>query len=309
MDLDRVVEGYYIRLRDGTIWSVKGCCRCSSGIVALPRVVGDRKIKGFFEALSVAKERYPEYIGKPSFTTYEVPIVPLSDISEILEPSTDIKCSPDKRSVKTISVAKEFLEVLDSYISSSRARFYITGSLLYCGVDEDSDLDLVAYDSGSEHVEMVMRMIQDRVLTHLDYSDIDRSGLEGLDSRSYMYLASRSINEVKYRGLKVTFRFVRCRDPMVERVVCGEKTREIPFEGYISILNDSLGVYTPSIYKAVVVDSKSNEHRFLYVYSHRIRYASLTTDMTLYCSTYREILGDGSETINLDRGSCSLVAW
>jgi predicted nucleotidyltransferase len=302
-----LIEGYYLRLRDESIWSVKGCCSCDRGVVAIPRYAGGRKIKGYAEALNIVREFYPRFLYRPRFTTYSIPVVSFDEIKDVIKPSEEIRCYLEDKYSRHVELANEFLDVLKSQVSGD-IKFYVTGSMLYCVLDDESDLDLIVYDPDDRYFKLINKLISDGVLSHLGVADFGSMVVEGLDYRSHSYLLARSIHEVKYRDLKVTFRFVKC-DSLVNSIVCGEKTGERVFEGYVSILNDSRGMYTPSIYKAVAVDVADNEHRFIYAYSHRIRYASLDTDMTLYCSTYLEILKDGLEVINLDRGSCSLVAW
>ena len=289
-------EGVYLRLRDQSIWVAKGCCDLEEGVVAVPRVVENRKIKRLGEAFEVIEKRYRHYLVKASFSFKEIPVIPLRDIEYVYYPSKE-PCENAPRSI--VNTARKLLNVLwDTGLDA-----YVTGSLLYCLVDESSDIDVVVYVDRDikDLINMFLKKISPKKLDEESKDLVIRSVSENLDKYSHSVLLDRSLHEFVFEGFRVSIRYVMCNND-IKRVLCSGLSGHEYVEKIFVVRDDSLGIYTPSIYRA----SDSLGEEFI-LYSHRIRFANLRVGDKLFCRGVVEYCGEGFKRFNLDYSECLLI--
>ena len=299
MDVSEIQrEGFYIELIDDSIWVVKGCCSINDRVIAIPRVVNDVKIKRLGEAMKVVAERYSRYLMRTEFSQEYIPAVPINDIKHIYKPSKRV-C--DKIHGEIVDSAHELLKILDEKGFNA----FLTGSLIYCGVDESSDIDIVVYvdDNNVDPRDIIKDLLDKNILIRLsddETRNIIEKVSEGLDPLSHIVLLKRSIHEFRFRNHVVSMRYVNCSE-FVKKLICSEVKEYRYYEDSFEIINDDLGVYTPSIYF-----SRNSLGEEIVLYSHRIRYANLRSGDVIRCKGYIEYIIDGSKRFNLDRATCSL---
>lgn len=296
---DSIIEGFYITLRDSSIWVVKGCCHERDRVVAVPRIFHNRKIKRFYDSLDIAKRYYSHYVRETSFTLAPVPMIPLSDVAEIISPSEKPCPNTPERLYRD---AVELIEIL----LERGLKPLVSGSMLYCRAEEDSDIDLVFYDHDRESVRVLEKLLSERDLfSKLSTEDIERiiSRVgDKPDPHTHKTLLTRSIHEFKFKNRFVSLRFINC-DSETRRVLCSKIASVKPFSGRLEIVEDVRGYTTPSIYTARELGSGI----VLTLYSHRIRYASLRRGDRLVCRGFIEISEYGVEKINLDLSDCAIL--
>ncbi|MGC9148869.1 MAG: hypothetical protein ACP5GI_05460 [Sulfolobales archaeon] len=297
MDLfDIQREGYYIKLFDESIWAVKGCCLLSNGLVAIPRVISGVKIKRLREAMRIVSERYRNFLMKTSFSIEEIPVIPISDVILVYRPSK-YSCSTTPERIR--NVALDLLRILgDSGVDA-----YITGSLLYCGADESSDIDAVVYsDNGYMDLrEAIENLFKEKIFSRLSIDEkkhvIERVS-EGIDPFSHSLLLNRSIHEFIFKGYMVSMRYVKC-DKYIKDLICSSIKKYDFYKNSLLVIDDSRGIYTPSLYLSR--DASGEE---ILLYSHRIRYANLRSGDVIRCRGYIEYLNNDLKRFNLDRAEC-----
>lgn len=153
-----VVEGFYFKLYDNTVFYVKGVSHPRGRVVAFPKYIesvdGDRiapngsrytKIADIASEYRIAVARYGSYIAYDDYFGREVVLVPLRDIVEIY--------NPIDRAVEIVSgnsgrgVLADVRGMLSDIVDSTGVRSIgVSGSILVNLYREDSDIDVVVLD-------------------------------------------------------------------------------------------------------------------------------------------------------------------
>lgn len=299
------VEGFYLVLSDSSIWAVKGCCHPAGSVVAIPRLVGGVKVKGYSRAMGVLRTAYPRYLARPFFATAEIPAIPLGDVSRILRP---LRRSPCPGAGGILGASSELVDLLESFTGSS---WMITGSLLYCSVDRGSDIDLVSYDADRSAVDGLAKLVEKGILRRLSWAEAAEEAEadhEGLDRLSRMLLIVRGMHSFLYRGWRVSIRLVSCSPERVS-IVCSEKRGSSSFEALLRITDSREGHALPYIYRALVEEAASgplSEGDIVILYSHRMRYSFLGEGVGIRCSGLVETGPGGLLLVNLDSCLCRI---
>ncbi len=297
-------EGYYLKLIDGSIWAVKGCCHNCERITAVPRLIGGKKYKGYGEAIDVVTRIYRSYLVRPPFTVREIPMVPLGDVKMVISPSKMPICNPSK---DLYEIAREIIEILDSATGKS---WLITGSLLYCAPSDTSDIDIITYEVDQKDLENVFRLIKEGIFRKPSYEEALEEALESIEGVDIELRISKILSGTStlyYKNKRVTIQAVRC-DPLKVSKICSEKISSAGYAAILRIKDRHDGYSSPYLYSLEVMRVFRGSllvGEELYAYSHRIRYSSLARGDMIMCNGVIEIGADGTKYINLDLSLCS----
>lgn len=151
-----MVEGFYFRLYDGSIFYVKGVSHPVDRVVAFPKYVksmdGNRialdgsryvKVAGIDSEYRIVFERYSSYLVYDEYFGRRVVLVPLEDIAEVYNPID--KASKIIRDAIG-GVLVDVRDMLMDVISATGVRnIGVSGSILVDLYREDSDIDIVVF--------------------------------------------------------------------------------------------------------------------------------------------------------------------
>jgi len=283
---------------------VKGCCHEESRVVAMPRLVGGRKYKDYRSAYNVVRNSYRHYLSKPLFTAREIPMVLVSDIKTVIPPYRMPRCY-DNTALST--AAREIIEILEKHVGGE---WMITGSLLYCAVDERSDIDGISYSARPEHLKRLESLISEGVFRKPTLREAiaeAQEDLEGMGLRTRVLQIMRGMSSLYYKDYRVTIKIVRC-DRKEILGICSEKLSSRRYAAILEIEDSSEGSLFPYIYIVRIARAYSGdiyEGERLIAYSHRSRYASIEEGSRLACTGIIEEGLNGEKYINLDQGFCS----
>ncbi|MEM3974357.1 MAG: hypothetical protein QW320_08320, partial [Ignisphaera sp.] len=169
-----LVEGFYLLLRDKSIFYVKGVSHPPNRVVAFPKYVprsdGDRihpsglryaKIPGVDNEMRFLLSNYPHYIAYDSFFCRPVPTVPLSDIETVLNPLEKAEEILLHRVIEddVIRSVREFI-LLANEVGCVR-NIGVSGSILANLHTHNSDIDIVVY--GWRDSIKMYRFLQDAI--------------------------------------------------------------------------------------------------------------------------------------------------
>lgn len=288
----RLVEGDVIKHVDGSLWVVKGCVHTSEGFVAVPRVVGSKKIKRFAEAMEVVKRYYFHYIRKVQETGREVPVVPENDILEVRRWGIEGRECGDP-------ILRQFLQILDM----RGLNCGIAGSHLGGYSRPESDIDVHCLDSPGAYSK-ISSLYSSEILRHLDLSEavhevVDVS--ESLDSRKHAELITKKNLQGMYGERKVTIRIVNC--DRIQKLL-GPYLDSRNAELVVKVAESDYR--TPTTLRASVVRASILVDQYVYLISHRVRFTELPVETVLHVdgAVMRNSLGN--LVVNLDEAE---VKW
>ena len=270
----------------------------------MPRLVGGRKYKDYRSAYDMVRNSYKHYLSKPLFTAREIPMVPASDIKAVIPPYRTPRCYDN---VTLNTTASEIIEILERRVGGE---WMITGSLLYCAVDEKSDIDVISYSAGPEHLKRIESLISEGVFRKPTLQEAiaeAQEDLEGMSPRTRVLQIMRGTSSLYYKGNRVTIKIVRC-DRKEILGICSEKLSSKGYAAILEIEESSEGSLFPYIYTVRIARTYSgntHEGERLIAYSHRSRYASIEEGSRLACIGIVEESLNGEKYINLDQGYCS----
>ncbi|MCX8184924.1 MAG: hypothetical protein RMI56_00075 [Sulfolobales archaeon] len=290
----QLLEGDIVRLRDGSVWVIKGCAHPPGGYVALPRVVDGRKFKRFSESIEVVNRYYLHYLKNLREIGRRVPIVPEQDIVEIR------RWILDGLRVGDIE-AQKLLQLL----ASRGLKCGIAGSYLGGYSQSSSDIDIHCLDKPEAYSE-VRSLYLERVLEHLSLSEavVELAEVsESIDLKIHAYFITKRYLQGRYRSRKVTIRIVNC-----------DRVRD--FLGpYVDVRNSELiakisesDYRTPAIIKAEVVRTSAQTNCSIYLISHRLRFAELPEGTILSIRGAIETNYLGYLIVNLDAASLDWIS-
>ncbi len=288
------IEGDLIKHHDGSLWVVKGCIHSSEGLVAVPRVFEGKKVKRYFEAMSIIERYYPHYITYIEELGRDVPVVPWEDVLNILSWLHDGRYS-------RVEEVNEILRLFDDVgLECGVAGSYLGG---YFGVE--SDIDVHCLDSPGAY-EKVQLLYANGALDHLNrfdayYEVSEVSEILGTDTHAE--LLTRKYLQGKFRGKKVTIRILNCNRITgfvgpYSNVRWGEFVVRVTESDY----------RTPAIMKAHVVISSLSVDDEIYLISHRARFTEFPVDAILKILGPLRMNSLGRTVINLDEATVDWVS-
>ncbi len=150
-----IVEGFYFKIYDDTIFYVKGVSHPVDRVVAFPKYIrsehGDRttysgirytKIADIASEYRFVLEMYSSYIVYDDYFGREVVLVPLKDIVELYNPiDKALKIIVDRHAKSVLMDARDMLT--DIINSTGVKNIGISGSILVDLYRDDSDIDIV----------------------------------------------------------------------------------------------------------------------------------------------------------------------
>ncbi len=277
-----VMEGYMLRLWDGSLWMVKGTEFPGKGrIRAFPRQVGGYKCSGLDCGYRLAREIYPWLLHYDICVDMPTPQVPPAEVEEVLDPLEDRdETDPRARRLKRLLEAESGAEV------------GVTGSSLL-GVGRDIDLIVYGFEASVQVYEALSTLRRRGVLKPLSGSALmeeyrknledTRIGLSGFRRRA----AHRLLVGV-YEGKPYSIRLVARRRPIYG---CRRTIKISRVEMAARILDSSKGFVTPAIYRIQPLSGPqvyASDVEFLVTY--RIRYMELPECAMVQVSGYLEYI-------------------
>ncbi|MCD6323536.1 MAG: hypothetical protein J7L55_00255 [Desulfurococcales archaeon] len=257
-------EGSIIKLSDGSKWVVKGCVHPEDGYVAVPRLVGEKKLKTYGEAMRVIRRYYPHYLTRVPEIGRDVPVVPLEDIIEVLTPF-DTFTPPET------GLGRKACALVEALRERCGLKCGIAGSLLGGYSSPDSDIDVVCMDS--ENAYTCLRALrQEGVLTPLSMDEFEvesREVAEGVGPSTLTALASSRITQGTYKGAKYTLKILNC---VRERPYLGPYL-SIRYEEAVAILK-GFDYRSPSIYPVELL-RPATPYKEAVLLTHRVRFTEL----------------------------------
>ena len=277
-----VMEGYMLRLWDGSLWMVKGSEFPEEDRVrAFPRRVGGYKCSGLNCGYKLAKEIYPWLLRYDACVDMHTPQVPLVDIEEVLDPLDErSETDPHARRLKRLLEAESGVEV------------GVTGSSLL-GVGRDVDLVVYGLEASAQVYEVLSTLRRRGVLKPLSGSALMEEYRKNLEdttvglSRFRRRSAHRLLVGV-YEGKPYSIRLVARRRPLYG---CRRTIKISKVEMMAKVLDSSLGFVTPAIYRVQPLSGPPgyvDDVEFLV--TSRIRYMELPEDIVVQVSGYLEYI-------------------
>ncbi len=290
------LEGYLIRHIDGSIWTVKGCYHPDDGYVALPRFVDGIKAKRLNDSLKVVSRYYRHYIKYLPELGREVPIVPLKDVAEVINPLTVIN---RLRNLKG-NLVRASVELLELVISGCNCLAGFSGSLAGGYFNESSsDIDIVVYSNHVRCYELIRRLRLEGILKPMSEGEALKEFIEvseGSDLKLVNLMRKRNLQGV-FKGYRYTLRLVRCdRNPILTDYVV------IPNNDLVvKVVDTDFPYITPTTYVCEVIKSTNHIYNFqnTTLLTHRIRYTEIEIGTLLMIKGSIYLSGDTS-LINLD---------
>lgn len=258
-----IIEGFYIKLRTGDIFTVKGTYNLNRFVIAYPKYVksiyGDRiskngtrylKLSSFSKQLAYLKTAYRCYINFDYYLGFEIPRIPINEIEFIYNPIEKIR-SILKKNHQT-EVVKEFINLL--YKCFEVEKVGISGSYLIDLQTESSDIDIVIYNASRESYEKFCSLVKDVLYKDRKYLEIvyrERVQELPIPFDKYVLLEKRRYLEGMYKNTRFFLRLVNTELDNYNKFI----RRRFGVGVYkIEIIDNEYAIYTPCIYKVKVLD-------------------------------------------------------
>lgn len=300
-----LIEGYVIKLKDGSYWVVKGCYQPENGVIAVPRYINGLKIKKLSEAFNVIRRKYNHFVKYVTCLGKEVPVVPYDFIEKVYNPLNYTEYIRSKH--ESMKIYKKALELAEIFKHAFNHEIGITGSLIISKASESSDIDLVLYGISEEcsHViaKKLMKMFKQGILKHMSKYDfleeLNEVG-EVIDAKDHMELIKHKLLQGIYDGFKYTLRLIRCNEPEE----CNTPTETVGYiDVYGIIINDSAAFLTPTEYDIKILKVSSltflSELPQVKLHSLRVRFTELGSGTIFKAHALLQRSGD-KYLLNLD---------
>jgi len=297
-----LLEGYYLRDIYGDIYAVKGVTQPPGRVYAIPKIVRELgTLKTLQDAMGYIAAVRPEYLYKDPHTGRVQPAVPVDMIDEKIEPALLIP--PSIPGTLREKAAKLVSLITDGMGQSVKIGF--TGSIRLGTARPDSDIDIVAY--GVKHglsIYKTMRELRELKITEC----ITPSAADTvLKSRRDTVLASLMLE--RHDTLKVLTGVYSGSIYMVKLVPMPDEYWE-DWDGtscvslgracvLVEIVDDSCGIFTPSLYRVRVREAYPSMARVSSIISFRSRFAE-------HCKVGELVMASGTLE-EVRRGSTSYL--
>ncbi|MGC8975930.1 MAG: hypothetical protein ACP5KB_07030 [Thermoprotei archaeon] len=263
-----LVEGDMLRLRDGSLWVVKGCYHPPEGVVAVPRVFEGRKIKRLSEAYLIVWRYYRHYMRFLPELGKVAPVIPHYEIYGCLKSLGGVVRLHENLS-RLHDVALDLIKLL----SGRGLECGLSGSLLGGYYTEDSDVDLVCVDQLTNSYEVLRELRDSRITENLSLSDALEEALsvsELVPSTHHVRILQRKLTQGKFRGIKYTLRVLDCGE---EKEFLGPYDTNIEELVIIKLLSTSHK--TPAVYRVSLLRPELARGANAHLISYRARLTEL----------------------------------
>jgi len=269
-----VVEGYYLMLKDNTIFYVKGISHPPKSVVAFPKYIpsesGERlhpsglrytKVASVEQQLQHIFSEYPGFVTIDAYYCYRpIPIVRLDYIRQLhnpIEKAANILKS-EGCSSQVMCDVKEFLKLINE-VGGVRG-VGVSGSILVDLYTHDSDIDLVVY--GESNALRMYRFLTEAIIEgKLGLRRYDKESLEKLYKersletpmvfKAFAELESRRVLEGLFKSREYFIRLIR--EPWGDDVYGVYTCMKMGIvEARLWIEDDSESIYTPCRYRVGV---------------------------------------------------------
>lgn len=269
-----VIEGYYFKIYDSSIFYAKGVSHPSNGVVAFPKYLkslnGDRvapdgtcytKIADIDSEYRAVLERYNNYMVYDEYFGREVPVVPLRDIVEVYSPV-------DKalRIVETRVGGKVLTDVRDMLLEiigvTGVKNIGVSGSILVDLYRDDSDIDIVVfgemegrriYNFLSEAVDRPGSMLRRYDENTVSKLYLSRAVETPIDFKVFLHQERRRVLEGLYRDREYFIRLIDLGhvDDVYSRYRCRKLGHSVM---KLRIIDARKSIYTPCRYGVEVLE-------------------------------------------------------
>jgi predicted nucleotidyltransferase len=302
-----LLEGYYLRDLYGDIYAVKGVSQPPGRVYGIPKFVrGLGRLKTLQDAMNYLITARPEYVFSDPHTGRMQPAVPVEMISDTIEPSLSIPPSIPgslrERAVKLVSLITDWLD--------STEGLGFTGSILLGNARLGSDIDMVAY--GIDLGRAIYGVMREMRLSG------DTAGVGGssahtlLESRRDTLMAGLIIEKHDMR--KVLTGIFMDTLYMIKLVPwpaeywedwSGTECRSLGRATVLAeIVDDSLGIFTPSLYRVRVREAHPNDAKISSIISFRSRFAEHCKkgELVMACGTLELVRWGSQSNLRLSIG-------
>ena len=275
-----------IRLRDGSLWVVKGCHHPLDGVVAVIRVFEGRRVKRLGEAYEIMGRYYRHYMRFLSEFGKVVPVVPREEVSEYVRGAESREVLREGLS-RLHAATLEFIDLLSGY----GLKCGLSGSLLGGYYTAGSDIDLVCAEGRVSSYEVLRALREEGVTESLSPTEALEEVLvvgELIPSEPHARILTRKLTQGKFKGIKYTLRILDCGE---ERGLLGPY--DVNREEHVLIKLTNTTHKTPAVYEVSVLRPRIPYEK-AYLISYRARLTELPQE-TL-------IAGKGLTHSRLDEG-------
>ncbi|MEM1600943.1 MAG: hypothetical protein QXH57_02120 [Sulfolobales archaeon] len=303
--LERPVEGFMFEHLDRSIWTIKGCYQPNDGVIAVPRLYGKNKLKKLIDAYRFILRYYKHYIRFVYEVGREVPVVPSSDVSRIIDPLDVVNRLKELAHERIIRAS---LELLETIIDGCGCVAGFSGSLAGGYFTESSDIDIVVYSRISACYDLLRRLRSEGVLAPFNYGEAYGEFLEMCEGEDMKLaeLMRRRILQGSFRGFKYTIRLVDCEHQLLMKdyVVLPEVTL------LVKIVDVTHSHTTPATYLCSVVSSNTSyikSRDSITLLTHRIRFTELYEGLMLRVQAPAYLMKNRT-LVNLDIAKVDLLS-
>jgi len=269
-----IVEGFYFKLYDDSIFYVKGVAHPSDKFVAFPKYLkyidGDRvspdgarytKIAGVEHEYRVLLERYSNYIVYDEYFGRKIPLVPLKDIARIYNPVYKaLKIIESNADVNVLTDVRNML--LDIISATSVKNIGVSGSILVDLYRDDSDIDIVVF--GNDEGRKVYGFLKEAIdkpsskLRRYDENNIAKLYLSRvsetpIDFKTFLSQEKRRVLEGLYGDREYFIRLIDMshKDDVYSVYRCKKLGGSIM---KLRVIDAKKSIYTPCRYGVEVVE-------------------------------------------------------
>ena len=268
-----IIEGYYFKIYDSSIFYAKGVSHPSSGVVAFPKYIrsanGDRVAPDGTRYIKIADvdleyravvERYNSYIVYDEYFGREIPIVPLGDIVELYSPIDKALRIIEEGGGRVLTDVRDML--LEIIGVTGVKNIGVSGSILVDLYREDSDIDIVVF--GEIEGRRVYNFLSEAidkpgsVLKRYDENTVSRLYLNRavetpIDFRIFLHQERRRVLEGLYRDREYFIRLIDLDhvDDIYGSYRCRKLGRSVM---KLRILDAKKSIYTPCRYGVEVLE-------------------------------------------------------